>query len=396
LQTTSATQPASVALLSRITLICLSLLTLPTISLWGQKGVPAVPGIAWRVRGPWQADGKSTPILAGDAILPGSLLRPGESTLNPSITLLLSDGQRILYECFTVEDCARGFRVPSLYRDPEPFAVEMLARIHAVLAGGHGDLSTETGKKMAPRLPRDEAMAVLGSDNQVEVAGLAANLSNGRYTYDLRPLDSAIPRQFHLALDKTAPSINLALPAPGLYDLTIADELNSPRIDLLIAAVRPAQAAGMKKSFLEAKALMGEWNGDYYGWPIHDFQRAYLESLMVGERPPFTRNRASERASNAEVPGRLGDKLADRVGVASEPGFDPRPGLYDGDTVVTLRCDTPGAVIRFTVDGSQPVASSPVYLAPIMVKGTELTIKSFASLAGGKGSAVVTGIFRIQ
>jgi hypothetical protein len=37
-----------------------------------------------------------------------------------------------------------------------------------------------------------------------------------------------------------------------------------------------------------------------------------------------------------------------------------------------------------------------VYHAPIMVKGTELTIKAFASVAGRKDSAVVTGIFRVR
>jgi hypothetical protein len=31
-----------------------------------------------------------------------------------------------------------------------------------------------------------------------------------------------------------------------------------------------------------------------------------------------------------------------------------------------------------------------------MVKGTELTIKSFASVAGKKDSPIVTGIFRIK
>jgi hypothetical protein len=52
--------------------------------------------------------------------------------------------------------------------------------------------------------------------------------------------------------------------------------------------------------------------------------------------------------------------------------------------------------MHYTVDGSQPFDNSPVYHAPIMVKGTELTIKAFAVASGEKASAVVTGIFRIQ
>jgi hypothetical protein len=83
-------------------------------------------------------------------------------------------------------------------------------------------------------------------------------------------------------------------------------------------------------------------------------------------------------------------------GVAGEPRFFPDPGVFAKDTVVTLRSDTPGAIIHYTFDGSQPQASSPVYEAPISVKGTELTIKAFASVPGGKDSAVVTGIYRIR
>jgi hypothetical protein len=82
--------------------------------------------------------------------------------------------------------------------------------------------------------------------------------------------------------------------------------------------------------------------------------------------------------------------------VAGEPRFSPQPGVFSGDMEVTLRCETPGAIIHYTFDGSQPVAASPVYGAPISVKGTELTIKAFASVPGGKDSAVVTGIYRIR
>jgi hypothetical protein len=91
--------------------------------------------------------------------------------------------------------------------------------------------------------------------------------------------------------------------------------------------------------------------------------------------------------------------VADEVhvtGTAGEPRLFPEPGVFAGDTEVTLQCDTPGATIHYTFDGSQPIANSPIYNAPISVKGTELTIKAFASVPGKKDSAVVTGIYRIR
>jgi Chitobiase/beta-hexosaminidase C-terminal domain len=385
----------------------LSFLTLAATSIQAQTGEDTHPGIAWQVRGNWQVEGKGAPIRTGDAVRPGSLLQPAEGTANDSITVLLPDGQPILYECFTAEDCARGFRVPWLYRKPEPLAVDMLARIRAVLVRGQVDLST--GRQRQPRLPRDEVMAVLGPDNRADVAGLAAKLSNGSYTYDLRPLDRAHPRQFQLALKKTAPSISIALPSAGIYFVTITDALNTQRIDLFIAAVKPAQAASLMKSFRDAQALIKQWNEDYQSWPVHDFQRAYLASIVLGvNAQPADRDAdmAGKIAANAGLPGEprdpapgeraLSDRAAVRTGVTAEPTFSPRPGLFDGKTAITLQCKTPGATIHFTVNGSQPVANSPVYREPIMVIGSELTIKSFASEAGRKDSAVVTGIFRIE
>lgn len=407
------------ALVSSSVLSCLFLVmfAFSATSLQAQEAGKAPSGVAWGVRGQWQIEGRDAPILTGDAIQPGSLLLASDGAEHPSITVLLPDGQRFLYECFTAEDCARGFRVPSLYRQPDPFGVEMLARIRAVLAGNH-DGSKGSSVRQESRLPRDEVVAVLGSGNRVQIAGLAARLPNGRYTYDLRPLHSAYPRQSHLALEKKAPTITLPLPSPGLYALTIVDDLNTPRIDLLVAAVRPAQAASVEKSFHHTTALMGEWNGDYFGWPLHDFQEAYLESLMLGVKPLSTTNVASNpaegragrhesemhKSKGAVTPvkgsppgqGTGGQSQARSHATTAEPTFSPRPGVFDGDTAVTLRCETPGAILHYTIDGSQPVASSPVYNAPIMVKATELTVKSFASVAGKKDSAVVTGIFRIR
>jgi Fn3 associated len=381
------------------TLIYLLLFTLPRTAnlVFAQDHSHAPLGLTWQVQGQWQVEGKDSPILIGSAIESGSLLRPGQGMINHSITVLLPDGQRILYECFTVEDCARGFRVPPLYRRPDPFSVDMVARIHAVLLRENNSdgLAIKSSIGQDCPLPRDEVVAVLDSSKRVKIAGLAGNLSDGRYTYDVQPLDRTYPPRFHLAVEKIAPYITVALPSSGVFVLTISDELNTPRINLFIAAVSPAQSASITKSFSEAKALMKEWNREGQGWPIHDFLRAYLESLMLGAKPLSARpqvNAAVKNASKAEATHNASHEAA----VTAEPTFSPKPGILDGDTGVKLRCETPGAILHYSVDGSQPVANSPVYNAPIMVKGTELTIKSFASAAGKKDSAVVTGAFRIR
>lgn len=362
-----------------------------------QRPVEAMSGLAWQVRGSWKVDGKDAPILSGAYVPAGSLLHPGAEDTSDSITVLLPDGQLILYECFTLQDCSRGFRVPTIFRTPEPLAVDLLARIHESLAASHPAIGSTTQQGL--RLPRDEQVAVLDSDNRVHVEGLAARLSNGRYTYDLRPLDRSHPRQFHLELEKNGPYITLALPSAGLYLVTLRDALNVMRIDLFIAAVEPARAANIARSYRDGATLMREWNTYYLGWPVHDFQRAYLTSLVLSP-DALPKDGLAAAAGNipsqVRSPAGVADTAEDRTRVAAEPVFAPKPGLFDKEVAIALQCKMPGATIHFTVDGSQPVSNSPVYRAPIMVKTSVLTVKSFASVPGRKDSPVVTGIFRIK
>ena len=359
------------------------MLVCSTGGLSAQQAEQSANGVAWDVNGSWSVNPRGKLISTGDAIQPGSLLWPINGSANHSITVLLPDGQRILYECFLPQDCGRGFRVPSVYRRPDPFALEMLSRIHAVLAQ-RSQMAGVMGHQDA-HLPRDETVAILDSSNRVSIAGLASALPNGYYTYDLRGLTHPNQHQSHLAIEKNGPSITLALPSSGLFDVTIADNLNTRRIDLLVAAADEKRGAHLLKSFRDAKALLEDWNGDYQGWPVHDFLRAYLESLVLGI-PPSTARKQTVFANLDETNSRA---------VTAEPAFSPPPGVFGGDTAVQLGCDTPGGTIHYTVDGSQPFRSSPVYRAPIMVKGTALTIKAFATADGKGDSAVVTGIFRI-
>ncbi len=338
-------------------------------------------GIAWRVEGRWRAETQGRIIANGDAIWPGILVHPVDAGGRHSILILLPDGQRILYECYLAEDCAHSFRVPQLYRTPDPSAVDLLARIHQVLSRQEQDQNSGEHRELS--LPSDEVLAVLGPTNEVIAGGLAAALPNGEYTYSLRSLNGTFPRQSGMTFKKTSHAITLPLPSSGLYDVTIFDHLGTPRIDLFVGAVDPEREAAFKRSFTEARALLADWNEDYQGWPVHDFQRAYLESLFSDNKPA---GNYSVQAVTATHPG---------TDITAEPAFSAAPGLLKGDTAVTLICGTPHATMHYTINNSQPLNSSPIYSAPIMVKGTALTIKAFASAPGKKDSPVVTGIFRI-
>jgi tRNA A37 threonylcarbamoyladenosine synthetase subunit TsaC/SUA5/YrdC len=274
-------RPLSIASLMHCKVLVCILLFLQGATALRAREVQA--GLAWHVQGTWRVEGIAAQLRSGDAIEPASLLQPDEAAGPHSVTILLPDGQRVLYECFTSADCARGFRVPSLIRKPDPFALDMLARIGSILLRDSAAASNERHANHSPQPARQQAVAVLDAANRVHVAGLISDLPDGRYTCDIRPQNHAWPPQRGVAIAKTGPSINFKLPAPGLYDIVIIDTLNTPRINLFLAAIRPSESAHFQ-SFRHARELMERWNDDYAGWPIDDFLRAYLESLIESAR----------------------------------------------------------------------------------------------------------------
>ena len=379
-------------------LLSLSIMQVAPLSSLEPVGREALPGLVWQVQGEWRLDGRGSPLLGGDSITPGSLLQPGNDSSAHLIVILLPDSQRIFYQCFAAADCARSFRVPPLYRTPDPFAAEMVARVQAVLAIERPDSSLVSKAERDARLPRDEETAVLDADNRVQIGGLASALPDGRYTCDILPLDDTHPPQLGVPVDKRDHAIAVSLPFPGLYILNLFDAGKTPRINMFVAALKPEQAAAVTSSFNQASALIKDWNEDSAGWPTHAFRRAYLESLVKDIKPQnqtvhsIETSGVSARANS----GGLGDTAPVQTDTAAEPSFSPKPGVFSKGIEVTLQSDNSEATIHYTTNDSQPLESSPVYHAPIVVKGSTLVIKAYAKSQGKRDSPVVTGIFRIE
>jgi beta-glucanase (GH16 family) len=76
---------------------------------------------------------------------------------------------------------------------------------------------------------------------------------------------------------------------------------------------------------------------------------------------------------------------------SAAPIFTTTPAL-NGAVVVTLSSATPGATIYYTVDGSAPTASSPIYEAPFLA-ASNLTVNAIATAAGDSNSSVASKTF---
>ncbi len=85
------------------------------------------------------------------------------------------------------------------------------------------------------------------------------------------------------------------------------------------------------------------------------------------------------------------------LSIAKKPEVSPAPGIYTQETLtVTLSCATPGAVIRYTTDGTVPTASSgQVYRGPISLQGpTRLMARAY--LDGALESYLLDGTYYLS
>ena len=78
---------------------------------------------------------------------------------------------------------------------------------------------------------------------------------------------------------------------------------------------------------------------------------------------------------------------------AARPTFSPPGGVYAGGQAVTLSAE-PGAVIRYTTDGSKPTATSPIYSGPISVNQPRV-IRARAFVPGVLSSTAGTATYLI-
>jgi autotransporter-associated beta strand protein len=76
------------------------------------------------------------------------------------------------------------------------------------------------------------------------------------------------------------------------------------------------------------------------------------------------------------------------------PVLSTAGGFHPSTVVLSMSCPTPGAGIRYTINGSEPVSTSSPYVAPISITGNRI-IRARAFKTGGVPSATVTHTYLI-
>ena len=84
----------------------------------------------------------------------------------------------------------------------------------------------------------------------------------------------------------------------------------------------------------------------------------------------------------------------DASGKVADPVLTPASCFFSPSTNVTIACATSGATVRYTLDGSEPTASSAEYSAPIALT-TDTTVKARAFAEGKAASDVVFATYTL-
>ena len=128
--------------------------------------------------------------------------------------------------------------------------------------------------------------------------------------------------------------------------------------------------------------------------PAADVDYADLSASFLWRSIAFSPGNSSGQGSIDEIKVGLDwtDVVSGGVQTVAPVTFSPAPGRYSDPVNITLQSATSGTVIRYTVDGTAPTESSPIYSAPLVISQTT-TVRAMAFGLGASVSPISGATF---
>jgi hypothetical protein len=208
---------------------------------------------AW-VRGTGTPLAMFDPVCAGDEIR--SLSRPDQSR---SLTIALYDGTADPLVCKPQEECPR-YKVKDIQVHKEDGFLQRLRNALARLDPREVDIVAVPGVRGVG--PREAVVAE--ASGSVDLAPALANVRPGRYSVELRPWTKTGLGSRATALEvtwrrPTASVVSGAAPAPGLYQMSMADRAGMGLGGALVLIVQDADFAAAHSAFDRIRAIGEKW-----------------------------------------------------------------------------------------------------------------------------------------
>lgn len=256
--------------------------------------------------------------------------------------------------------------------DKRPRPVTQLVDIFYSSIGRNANLILNLSPDKSGLVP-DDQVATLGQLGAIVRATFAVNLARGaRVTADHAAPRHAAPAVLDGSLDTWWEA------APGRSDGTLTLTLpRRTRFDV-VSLQEAVDRRGQRIESFEIET----WDGTAWTAPARhpaDVTTTVGHRRLIRLRAPVTTDRVRVRITGA----RLEPTLAE-IGLYKQSEDLLPPTIADRDAAGAVRLDHPaGGTIVYTVDGSAPTATSPVYRAPLAMPGSGI-VKAARLLPGGR------------
>ncbi len=157
----------------------------------------------------------------------------------------------------------------------------------------------------------------------------------------------------------------------GQYNRSFALEIFSPTI-------------GAQISYTLDGTLPSKTNGTLYSSAVNISKSVTLKAMAF--------NDGMEDSRIVSVVYQIDDASLERV---SAPVIRPATGAYDKPQAVSISCATPGASIRYTLDGSVPTFSEGAFYSSSFMLGKNTVVNAIAFKAGMADSDISRAVFEI-
>ena len=241
---------------------------------------------------------------------------------------------------------------------------------------GRGNHATQSTGAALPRLVRDSAngLPVVRFDGNSDYLQFTTRLTTIRTVFWVVKEDAAATSAYRSLLgDAGSRDFYGGLGAPGpLWRGNCCENFarvvnGQSFIDGL--PVNGTVAARPRTMSVISAVTTGDTAANYFGWMDGTYWWGDLAELIIYDRPLSAEERTGIE-NHLLAKYQLG-------GTATAPVISPRGGMFTDSVSVTMATTTPGAQVHYTLDGTEPTSSSPVYLSPVVLEATA-TVKAKA------------------
>lgn len=373
------------------------------LNLYNEAGLPMSPVAPQTVEDPATSEQVTDPVL-----LPASCYF--SPTTNVTISCL-TDGATVRYTLDGTEPTASS----AVYSAPIVLSATTTVKARAFAANKEAsDIVFATYTLGVPPAPEPNPLWESGMYKFAEWTPLANNLLAGLTTpygaNSLDPWNGSV-----VCLTDSSVSSNLDDDTVGIgirSGAILSWSFTTPKT---IETIR-LTACGYNHMYKYDKILVesvevlqnGEWNQiggsiafngpDSYGSDqslyvtLADEVTGRLATNVTGLRMTFGNPKNLGKCRYAEIEASGYDASGEPTPTVATPAFNPAACAFFPSTNVALTCATEGAVIRYTLDGSNPTSSSAEYTAPIALSATT-TVKARAFAEGMNASAVASATY---